>query len=65
MDIILAGGLLIGLVVAYLAPAIIAAWRNHVNANPVFIVNLFLGWTVIGWVLCLAWSFSANTNKAR
>lgn len=43
----------------YFAPTINAAKRRHPNFNPIFIVNLFLGWTLIGWVVALAWSATA------
>ena len=42
----------------YLLPAAIASARHHRNAGPIFIVNLVFGWTLIGWVVCLAWAFS-------
>jgi len=34
----------------------IARRRNHPQKNPILIVNIFLGWTLIGWVAALAWS---------
>jgi hypothetical protein len=34
-------------------PTIIAALRNARSVVPIFLVNLFLGWTVIGWVVAL------------
>ena len=43
-------------------PAIIAAQRGHVNANSIFVMNLFFGWTIIGWVGCLAWSVSGTVE---
>ena len=46
---------------AYILPACIASWRHHHNANAIFVVNLFLGWTLLGWVAALAW---AVTNPA-
>jgi hypothetical protein len=46
------------LMALYLLPAIIASKRGHKNSAPIFVVNLFLGWTVIGWVGCLAWGLS-------
>lgn len=50
--------------VAYFLPGLIASRRNHLNANSIFIVNLFLGWLVIPWVLSLAWAFSSNVRRA-
>ena len=42
-------GLLAGLF--YFLPAIIAFIRRHHNALPIFLLNLLLGWTMIGWVV--------------
>ena len=36
----------------YFLPAVIA--RKKPNASSVFVINLFLGWTLIGWVVALA-----------
>ena len=39
---------------AYWTPAIVA-WIRHVpNKGSVTVVNVFLGWTVIGWIVALA-----------
>ena len=43
---------------AYLLPTIVAWWRGHRNGNSIAVVNVFLGWTLLGWVIALAWSFS-------
>lgn len=43
----------------YFLPMIIALIRKHKQTNPIVIVNIFLGWTLIGWVVALAWSVSA------
>jgi hypothetical protein len=37
----------------YFAPAIIAAARHTHNAAAILLLNLFLGWTVIGWFAAL------------
>ena len=37
-------------------PTLIAKSRNHPNALPIFLVNLFVGWTFIGWVISLVWA---------
>lgn len=50
-------------VVIYILPTIIAARRRHKNFMPILIINLIFAATVIGWILCLAWSFSSNTHK--
>ena len=40
----------------YFLPTIVAARRNHHNVGAIGLLNLFLGWTFIGWVLALIWS---------
>lgn len=47
----------------YMLPALIALMRSHVNSTPIVIVNLFFGWTILGWIVCLAWAFSAQPEK--
>lgn len=44
------------LIAAYLIPSIVAGARKHHASNAILIVNLFLGWTFVGWVVALAWS---------
>lgn len=44
-------GVLFGI---YWVPTIVAFHRGVVNQWSVAVINLFLGWTVIGWVVALA-----------
>jgi hypothetical protein len=37
----------------YFLPSLIAAARHTHNAAGIFLLNLFLGWTGIGWVVAL------------
>ncbi|WP_327304612.1 superinfection immunity protein [Streptomyces sp. NBC_01298] len=46
-------GLLI-VVVAYFVPTFVAFGRGVPNKGSVLVVNLFLGWSVVGWVVALA-----------
>jgi len=39
---------------AYLFPALLAGVRGVPNAGSVTILNIFLGWTLLGWVVSLA-----------
>lgn len=48
-------GFIISLAI-YFLPTIIAAVRHHRNTLAVFLVNLFLGWTFLGWIGALVWS---------
>ena len=46
----------------YLTPAIIALLRGMRGAGSVALVNFFLGWTVIGWLLAFVWSCTGKTR---
>ena len=50
--------------VLYFVPTIIAIFRKTHNVGPVIVVNLFLGWTFIGWIVALAMSVTSNKNKS-
>lgn len=53
------GFVLLGLAVAlYFAPTIVAASRHHQSAPAIFVLNLFLGWTFLGWLAALVWSLA-------
>ena len=57
------GFLLIGL---YFIPSIVAGFRHVTNVGSVVVVNLFLGWTLIGWVVALAMACrTATTHHAN
>ncbi len=43
----------------YLMPYLIADLREHHNKGAIFVLNLLLGWTAIGWVIALVWAFTA------
>jgi RsiW-degrading membrane proteinase PrsW (M82 family) len=49
---------LIILIALCFLPVIIAAVQNHHNGLSILVVNLFLGWTIVGWVVALAWAVS-------
>ncbi|MEN0652416.1 MULTISPECIES: type VI secretion system-associated protein TagO [Hyphobacterium] len=48
----------------YLLPAIVASARRHHNAGAIFLLNLLLGWTFLGWVIALVWSATATRYYA-
>ena len=49
---------MIGIVILniYFLPAIIAFKTKHRNILSIFILNLLLGWTFIGWTISLVWA---------
>jgi len=40
----------------YFLPTILAVTRKHPNTLAIFLLNFFLGWSFIGWVVALIWS---------
>jgi hypothetical protein len=46
------------MIVAYLAPSIIARVRGIRHAGSLVVFNVFFGWTIFGWIACLAWACS-------
>jgi uncharacterized membrane protein YqaE (UPF0057 family) len=43
----------------YFLPWVLALLRKHHNAGAIFLLNLLLGWTVLGWILSLVWAATA------
>jgi hypothetical protein len=57
------GGLLASFIVAaclYFLPTIIAVARKVRNQGSIVVINFFLGWTLIGWVVALAMAFRTS-----
>jgi hypothetical protein len=54
-------GTLVGLAFSFallFLPTLVATSRRHPNTLPIFLVNFFLGWTFIGWVVSFIWACS-------
>ena len=54
--------MLIVAVLLYFLPTVVALIRGHLSALAIFFLNLFLGWTLIGWIIALIWSCTGNTS---
>lgn len=48
------------LLAIYFLPALVASTRGHPNTSAITILNLLLGWTLLGWVAALVWSATAT-----
>jgi len=59
-------GLLIwaAIIIAYWTPAIVGARRRVTNEGSVIVVNLLLGWTVVGWIVAMAMAVRTSTRPA-
>lgn len=60
---LICGGLITLMI--YFLPTFVAILRKHPNLAAIFIINLFLGWSLVAWVASLAWSFIAFTPDHR
>jgi hypothetical protein len=66
LKILSSGGvatLLVVLAVPYWIPTVVAFIRGHQSKLGILALNLFLGWTFIGWVIALVWSLSETTSQ--
>jgi hypothetical protein len=48
----------------YCLPLIIALARQHRQGGAISLLNLLLGWTLLGWVGALIWAVSASPTDA-
>ncbi len=55
--------IIIPLLLLYFLPAIIASSRKKSNRLAIILLNVFLGWTFIGWVAALIWSFTSDSQN--
>jgi hypothetical protein len=46
--------------VMYFLPTIIAAIKSKRDTVAILLLNLFLGWSVIGWIVALVWASKSD-----
>lgn len=47
----------------YFLPSFVAVLRGHHNSGAIVLLNLLLGWTVLGWIISLVWSATAIQSR--
>jgi hypothetical protein len=50
--------------VLYFLPTIIAFVRSKRDAVAILALNLFLGWTAIGWIIAMVWALRQDAPIA-
>lgn len=63
-----AGALAIYVIVGialYFLPTMVAVARHYRSTGSVVVINLLLGWTLIGWVVALALAFGSNQRETQ
>lgn len=48
--------MLLAVVLLYLLPSLIAFGREHPRRQDIALVNILLGWTLIGWIAVFLWA---------
>src|SRR5262249_25981107 len=57
--------LLAALAELYLTPYLVARLRRKTNTDTIFMVNVFLGWTLVGWIVALVWAVRHDQASAQ
>jgi len=47
----------------YYIPSFLAIIRKRPDILKIFLFNMFLGWTIMGWILALIWSLQKADNN--
>lgn len=50
-------------ILLYLLPTVIAFKRGHRSKGGIAVLNILLGWTILGWIIALIWSFTDPGGK--
>ncbi|EIW8657862.1 superinfection immunity protein [Klebsiella pneumoniae] len=50
---------LIFAIIIYVLPGVIASSREHKNSTAIWVLNIVLGWSFLGWIAALVWSFTS------
>lgn len=53
---VIEGGVLATIGAIYFLPSIIAGMKKRKNSVDILILNTFLGWTILGWIIALIWA---------
>lgn len=51
--------------IIYFIPTMVASANERRNIGAIFALNLFLGWTLVGWVLALVWSLCKDEEIGK
>jgi hypothetical protein len=49
----------------YFLPSIVAVKRAHCNTLAIVVLNVFLGWTGLGWIAALVWACTSDIKEAK
>ncbi len=50
----------IAIILVYMVPSIIAQRYQHPRQPAILVLNVALGWTIVGWIVALIWALDGN-----
>ena len=53
------------LCIIYFVPSLVAHERDHRDKGAIFVLNIFLGWILVGWVIALVWAMTKRAMLAN
>ena len=53
------------LILIYLLPTMVAAFRGHNNGLAIAALNIMTGFTGLGWIGALVWSCTDNVKEGK
>jgi hypothetical protein len=56
---------LLSITFLYFLPWVVAAARHHHNVMAIAVLNVLLGWTLLGWVIALVWAYTNPRPAGR
>jgi hypothetical protein len=54
--------LILGGLAVYFLPSMVGFSQHKRNAGAILILNLLLGWTLIGWIVALVWACTHDAS---
>lgn len=57
--------LFVGVLFFYFLPSVVGVLHGKSNGFAIGILNLFLGWTLVGWVVALVWALTKDREPNR
>jgi hypothetical protein len=56
------GGLIVFGLAIYFIPSVVACVNKKDNAGAIVLLDIFLGWTFVGWVIALVWAVTKDKS---
>lgn len=63
MSAVLGVFLIAGLIALYFLPCLLASGKKH--STGIIILNVFLGWSIVGWIAALIWAVSDEKQNTQ